>query len=89
VILARGREPQQFADELQTLLTNAGIQRPYVLVAHSASGKTARLFASRHPNEVAGRVPIDARHESVDDHLTPDQVAAEDTQQRRSQNLIK
>jgi hypothetical protein len=42
VILARGREPQQFADELHTLLTNVGIQGPYVLVANSASGKTAR-----------------------------------------------
>jgi pimeloyl-ACP methyl ester carboxylesterase len=80
---------QQYADELHTLLTNVGIQGPYVLVTHSASGKTARLFASQYPNKVAGTAPIDARHESIDDHLTPDQVAAEDTQQRRSQDLIK
>jgi pimeloyl-ACP methyl ester carboxylesterase len=85
----RPRSPQQFADELHALLTNAGIQGPYVLVAHSISGKTARLFASQHPNEVAGMVLIDARHESVDDHSTPEQVAGEDAQQQRFQDMIK
>ena len=72
------RSPQQFADELQLLLTKAGVEGPYVLVAHSISGKTARLFASQHPNDVAGMVLIDARHESVDEHSTPEQIAAED-----------
>jgi pimeloyl-ACP methyl ester carboxylesterase len=85
----RPRSPQQFADELHTLLTNAGIQGPYVLVTHSISGKTARLFASQHPNQVAGIVLVDARHESVDDHLTPEQVAAEDAEQQQFQDMIK
>jgi pimeloyl-ACP methyl ester carboxylesterase len=85
----RPRSPQQFADELHTLLTNAGIEGPYLLVAHSISGKTARLFASQHPNDVAGMVLIDARHESVDDHLTPEQVAAEKAQQQHFQDMIK
>jgi pimeloyl-ACP methyl ester carboxylesterase len=85
----RPRSPQQFSDELHTLLTNAGIQGPYVLVTHSISGKTARLFASQHPNQVAGMVLVDARHESVDDHLTPEQVAAEDAQQQQFQDMIK
>ena len=85
----RPRSPRQFADELHTLLTNAGIQGPYVLVTHSISGKTARLFASQHPNQVAGIVLVDARHESVDDHLTPEQVAAEDAQQQQFQDMIK
>jgi pimeloyl-ACP methyl ester carboxylesterase len=83
------RNPEQFASELHVLLTNAGIKGPYVLVAHSISGKTARLFASQHPNEVAGMVLIDARHESVDEHLTPQQIAAEDTQQQRFQDMIR
>jgi pimeloyl-ACP methyl ester carboxylesterase len=82
------RSPQQFADELHLLLTNAGVEGPYVLVVHSISGKTARLFASQHPNEVAGMVLVDARHESVDEHLTPEQIAAEDAQQQRFQNMI-
>lgn len=83
------RNPQQFASELHMLLTNAGVKGPYVLVGHSISGKTARLFASQHPHDVAGRVLIDARHESVDEHLTPQQIAAEDTQQRHFQDMIK
>jgi pimeloyl-ACP methyl ester carboxylesterase len=85
----RPRSPQQFAAELHTLLTNAGVRGPYVLVAHSISDKTARLFASQHPTQVAGVVLIDARHEYVDDHLTPEQVAAEDAQQQNFQDMIK
>jgi hypothetical protein len=38
------RNPQQFASELHVPLTNAGVEGPYVLVAHSISGKTARLL---------------------------------------------
>jgi pimeloyl-ACP methyl ester carboxylesterase len=60
-----------------------------VLVAHSISGKTARRFASQHPKDVAGMVLVDARHESVDDHLTLDQRAAEDAQQQHFQDMIK
>ena len=60
-----------------------------MLVVHSISGKTARLFASQHPNQVTGMVLIDARRESVDEHLTPQQVTAEDNQQRHFQDMIK
>jgi pimeloyl-ACP methyl ester carboxylesterase len=85
----RPRSPQQFADELYALLATSGVEGPYLLVAHSISGKTARLFASQHPNELSGMALIDARHESVDDHLTPEQVAAEDAHQQQFQDLIK
>jgi pimeloyl-ACP methyl ester carboxylesterase len=83
------RSPQQFASELRALLTNGGVEGPYVLVAHSLSGKTARLFASQHPDEVAGMVLVDARHEYVDDHRAPEQLAAEDAEQRQFQNMIR
>jgi pimeloyl-ACP methyl ester carboxylesterase len=69
--------PAQIADELQALLSNAGIDGPIVLVAHSAGGKHARLYAQRHPDRVAGIVLVDARSEYVDDHQTPEQAAAE------------
>src|SRR4029450_9316691 len=82
------RSPQQFAGELHSLLTNAGVEGPYVLVAHSISGKTARRLARQHPNDVAGMVHVDARHESVDDHLTAEQRAAEDAEQRQFQNMV-
>ncbi|HEY9014914.1 MAG TPA: alpha/beta hydrolase, partial [Gemmatimonadales bacterium] len=49
---AQPRTPRQIADELHTLLTNAGIAGPYVLVGHSLAGKNVRLFALAHPEEV-------------------------------------
>src|SRR5215213_1175214 len=55
------RTPRQIADELHTLLTNAGIAEPYVLVGHSLGGKNVRLFALAHPEQVAGMVLVDAR----------------------------
>jgi len=83
------RSPQQFVAELHALLTKGGVEGPYVLVAHSISGKTARLFASQHPDEVAGMVLVDARHEHVDEHLTRDQLAAEGAEQRQFENMIR
>ena len=82
------RTPSQIADELHTLLVNAGIQGPYVLVGHSAAGKDVRLFADRYPQVVVGMVLIDARHESVDTNRSPEALAAEHTQQRRFQRTI-
>jgi pimeloyl-ACP methyl ester carboxylesterase len=49
--------------DLHTLLENAGIAPPYVLVGHSLGGFHVRLFASRYPDEVAGMVLLDANHE--------------------------
>ncbi len=60
------RTPSQIARELHTLLTNAGIPGPYVLVGHSVGGKNVRMFALQHPDEVAGMVLVDARSEYVD-----------------------
>ena len=60
------RTPGHIADELHMLLTNAGVPGPYVLVAHSLAGKNVRMFASAHPDDVAGMVLVDARSERVD-----------------------
>jgi pimeloyl-ACP methyl ester carboxylesterase len=60
------RTPSQIARELHTLLTNAGIAGPYVLVGHSVGGKNVRMFALQHPEQVAGMVLVDARSEYAD-----------------------
>src|ERR671938_464341 len=65
------RTPRQIADELHTLLTNAGIAGPYVLVGHSLAGKNVRLFTIAHPDQVAGMVLVDARSEYVDANTSP------------------
>ncbi|HEX7779455.1 MAG TPA: alpha/beta hydrolase [Vicinamibacterales bacterium] len=48
------------ADDLDHLLTRAGIPPPYILVPSSIGGLTAELFARRHPERVAGLVLLDA-----------------------------
>jgi len=49
--------------ELHTLLAEAGLPGPYVLVGHSLGGVIARLYAIRYPDEVAGMVLVDSTHE--------------------------
>jgi len=70
------RTPAQIAGELHTLLGNAGIAGPYVLVGHSLAGKNVRLFALQHPDEVVGMVLVDARGEYVDEHTSPAEAQA-------------
>ena len=70
------RTPRQIADELHTLLTNAGIAGPYVLVGHSLAGKNVRLFALQRPEQVAGMVLVDTRSEYVDANTSPAEVQA-------------
>jgi len=57
------RTSMQMVRELRTLLTNAEIKKPYVLVGHSAGGINALLFASQYPEDVAGIVLVDSAHE--------------------------
>jgi pimeloyl-ACP methyl ester carboxylesterase len=49
------------AADLHRLLANAGIASPVVLVGHSTGGPYMRVFASQHPDEVAGMVFLDAQ----------------------------
>jgi pimeloyl-ACP methyl ester carboxylesterase len=54
------RTTQQLSDELSLLLENAGIEPPYLLVAHSLGGFVARLFAAENGENIAGVVLLDA-----------------------------
>ena len=56
------RDPQQIARELHTLLGNAGIDGPYVLVGQSFGGLYVRMYAAQYPKEVEGMVLVDASH---------------------------
>jgi pimeloyl-ACP methyl ester carboxylesterase len=49
--------------ELHTLLINAGIEGPYILVGHSLGGMYVRAYAVRYPEEVVGMVLVDPTHE--------------------------
>jgi pimeloyl-ACP methyl ester carboxylesterase len=54
------RDGQAIAHDLERGLAAAGIRGPYVLVAHSAGGLYARLFAARHHRDVKGMVFVDS-----------------------------
>lgn len=58
------RTSQQIVTELHTLLANAGVQGPFILVGHSIAGINMQLYASRYPDEVAGLVLVDSSHEN-------------------------
>ena len=54
------RDARQFAKELHTLLQNANIPGPYVMVGHSMGGLPVRVFTHEYAAEVAGVVLIDS-----------------------------
>ncbi len=56
------RTSNRIASELKTLLTEAGIPAPYVLVGHSFGGYNMQIFASRNPYDVAGLLLVDSSH---------------------------
>jgi len=57
------RSSQRIVEELDTLLSNAGIDGPYVMVGQSYGGMNVRLVASQYPDKVAGMILVDAAHE--------------------------
>lgn len=56
------RTSQDMVKDLHTLLVNADVPGPYVLVGQNLGGLNARLFASQYPKDVVGMVLIDAVH---------------------------
>jgi pimeloyl-ACP methyl ester carboxylesterase len=58
----RPRTSKDSTEELHTLLHNAGISAPSVLVGHSMGGFDVRLYASLFRSEVAGMVLVDSSH---------------------------
>ena len=83
------RSPQQITADLYMLLAEAGISGPYVLVGHSIGGKYVRLYASQYPQDVAGMVLLDARHESLDAAQTPEQKEQDRAQTQNELRLTR
>jgi pimeloyl-ACP methyl ester carboxylesterase len=61
------RTSQDMANDLHTLLVNANVPGPYILVGHNLGGYNVRLYSNQYPDEVVGMVLVDAFH--------PDQVS--------------
>jgi pimeloyl-ACP methyl ester carboxylesterase len=60
------RTVEQMADDLDALLESAGIPGPYVLVSFSFGPWVSRVYASQHPDDVAGLVLIDGEPEDLE-----------------------
>lgn len=59
------RDGRNIADELHTLLQEANVPGPYVLVGWSYGGLFTRTFTMQYPQEVAGLALLDATHPEV------------------------
>jgi pimeloyl-ACP methyl ester carboxylesterase len=57
-----GYSAVQNAAELRTLLANAGVPGPYILVGHSLGGLYVRVYAQQYQASVIGMVQLDASH---------------------------
>ena len=53
-------DSRNIAQNLHTLLANAGVNPPYVLVGHSLGGFHVRVYQNLYPSEVAGMVLVDS-----------------------------
>lgn len=60
------RTSQQVVAELRNLLRQAKIEPPFILLGHSWGGLNVRLYASLHPEDVAGLVLVDAVNTDLD-----------------------
>jgi len=82
----RGPNPltvENTVEELHTLLTEAEIEGPYVLVGHSLGGAYVRAYPFRYPEEVVGLVLVDASHEDQEARFP--EAFAKVSQQARTQ----
>ena len=60
------RTVEEMADDLHTLLHSAGIPGPYVMAAFSFGPWVSRVYASQHPEDIAGLVLIDGEPEDLE-----------------------
>jgi pimeloyl-ACP methyl ester carboxylesterase len=55
------RDPTTINGELHTLLEQAGVSAPYIVVGHSYGSILTRIFAAQYPDEVVGAVLVDSQ----------------------------
>lgn len=70
------RTSREIARELHTLLANAHVAPPYILVGHSFGGFNVRLFNRMYSREVTGVVFVDASQEDAESEMSDAMKAA-------------
>ena len=81
---ATKRTASDVVADLHSLLPAYGVPPPYVLVGHSVGALHVRLYAARHPEDVAGVVLVDGSHEDQ-----YELIARSFSAERRAQYLRK
>ena len=56
------RNPKNIAIELRQMLTNEGLEPPFIIAGHSLGGMIANVFARLYPSDTQAVVFIDATH---------------------------
>lgn len=79
----RPRTAGNIVAELHTLLRQAGVEPPYVLVGHSMGGGLVRLYAHEHPDQIVGLVLVDPLHEEQE-QLWPEAVRRSNEKSRQA-----
>lgn len=82
------RTSQQMVEELHTLLHNAGVEGPYLLVGHSLGGLNVRLFAHNHPGETAGLVLVASGNEHDTARMPPEYRKIEESNRQSNRLFI-
>jgi len=55
----RTRTSENYVDEIRTALKSAGVEAPYILMAHSISSVYSEYYASKYPDEVQAIISLD------------------------------
>jgi pimeloyl-ACP methyl ester carboxylesterase len=63
------RDADRIADQLHALLTQAGINGPFVLMGHSIAGLYIRAYATRYPQNLCGLIFVDSATPLQDDRF--------------------
>ena len=92
------RSFKQMATELHSLLQNAKLYPPYILVGHSMGGPLIRAFVHLYKKEVAGMVFIDCMTEydvngypkdSIEKNIPPEAVSRRSTPEEAELYLLR
>jgi pimeloyl-ACP methyl ester carboxylesterase len=67
--VALPRTATEVTDELRSLLREANVPSPYLLVGHSLGGSYAQRYAQRFPDEVAGILLLESNYQDYDAYM--------------------
>lgn len=66
---ATPRSSEEMVSDLRTLLVNARVPGPYILVGNGIGGLNARLYTHKYPYEVVGLALVDSMHPDQSEHF--------------------